>query len=526
MRNLGLMIAFLVLAGSLGFGGWKYARNEGWIAGAPDSPRPENFKRVLDAWLPHTLDPQKRLCANVGYGSAYGRFTGFPDTQFQYTPTAFHARLSADPALPLRKRLDLFARHGLLKKALRDGEPEYTLTWQGFAASNGAGCFHLAGIERDVQVLDHKKLRVERSGETVYQVVARPRPALVAAWARDPEFQAVFESDGMKYGAETDPQPVVYEVGRLKGSLRVLGEQAAAGRPVLAGLASDAPPLAPIEAPRLLGLVEAYIARGGGTRNHVCVDGANMGADETVLDPPATPGQQGVPRAFAFYNLPERTGVPLRKALLGYETMRRLESLGMATSELLAVGAWGARPAAGGVRFEVSQALKDYFVPQRGCFAVGTVKAESIVVAEKFSVATARPRFWARMRMVPIAGREPVVEKFGHLARMRNEGFPAWGTVERSASGELQVSSVSWYHANFDVDPAQVRLPRVEPAFPKPAPKPAAPQAQPQERKAMKPERFARPLRPTERLMHCGRDTIICDEKDTVVCDGRPVRCQ
>lgn len=523
MRNFGLAVAVLVVLGSLGASGWKYARNEGWVAGSPASPRPENFKRALDQYLPHTVEPRERLCANIGYATGHARTLSFPDTQFYFSPPTYLARVGPETSPRLRKRLEHFAKHGYLKAAQGDGGlPEFTMTWKGFAASNGAGCLFLAGTERQATVLSHKRARVERDGEEIYEVVVKHAPVALEAWVADPDFRNLFENDGISYKSEIDPVPAVFELARRKEGFRVLGEQAVAGRRSVPKAASDAPPVSGVEPKRLLGLIEAYIARGQGTRNYACLNALAEGSDETTYEAPPAPGHTGPVKTVTFYNFPDRSGEALRPVLLGYEKMRRLESLGLATSRLLAVGEFGRRVAAGGVRFELSPALHELAVPARGCIAIGTVHAEEILVAEKFSAAVAQPRFWARMRLKTMAGREAVAAKFGHVARMQDPGFPVWGTLEQSGS-ELQVTSLSYYFPEFYVDPAQTRLPIVE-ALVSPAPPPRVRQFEWKEPKV--PRSVTGPLRPNERVIRCGGTTIVCDANDTVVCGGRVVPCR
>jgi hypothetical protein len=525
MRGFLLPASVLVVVASLGVGGWQYALERGWVAGKPNSPRPENFKRALDDYLPHTVDPQKRLCAPLGYGRQYGLALGFPDTRFYYTPPTFLARLDGTSAPDLRARLDHFARHGYLAAVQGDdGVRQYTMTWKGLGTSNGAGCMYLTGVERDASIVSFARARIEH-GEEIWQVAAVPRPKTVEAWAADPAFAEMFERDGIRYQSEIDPGPVVYEMARRKDGFRVLGEQAAASTRRVPAVSGEAPPTGRVDDARLKELTDVYIAKGQGTRNYVCLQSVGVGADEATEDPPTHPGGAAVKSTVTYYNVIGRTGEALRQALLGFETMRRLESLGLASSELVVAGSHKGRAAAGGVRYTLLPALRALYVPTRSCFAVGTILGAEVVSSEQFTATATRPRFWARMRMQAREGQEAVVEKFGHLARMRDEGIPAMGILARSGD-QVEVASLSWYFPEFFVDPSEVQLPVIESPAMTP---PAAPVREAPARKLQRERKVPRvlgPLRPGERLVRCGDQTVVCLERGLVACGGQIVPCR
>jgi len=525
MRSFLLVTSVLVFAGSLGVGGWQYAMTRGWIPGKPNSPRPENFKRALDHYLPHAVDPQKRLCAPLGYGTRYGVSMGFPDTRFYFTPPTFLARLEGDSASSLRPRLDHFARHGYLEASeSAQGGVQYTMSWKGFGESNGAGCMYLAGTERDASIVSYARARSEH-GREIWQVVAIPRPKNLAPWVADPAFSELFERDGIRYQNEIEPAPVVYELARLKDGFRVLGEQAASGAAITPAVGGERPPAEQVDVTRLQELIDVYIARGQGTRNYVCLQSVGMGADEATRDAPIEPGRSGIPSTVTYYNVLGRTGEPLRNVLTGFETMRRLESLGLATSELLAVSAHGRRAAAGGVQFTLLPALKALYVPARGCFAVGTIQGAEIVSTQSFSATVARPRFWARMRLRVREGQEALVNRFGHLVRMRDAGIPVWGTLAKSGD-QVEVASLSWYFPDFYVEPSSIQLPVIEPPAALPAPARSDEPATRKERRERKVPRTSGSLRPGERYVRCGDQIVVCLERGMVACGGRIVPCR
>lgn len=541
MKNLGLIVAVLVLVGSLAFGGWKYARNEGWIAGSPASPRPENFKRALDRYLAHLRDPEKRACLSVGYPDRWSSATSFPDTRFAFTPAAYRARLGPETAPPVRERIELFARHGYLQaRPAGEGSTEYHMTWKGFAASNGAGCFYLADVERDVRIVSFRRARVEKGGEEIWEVIAQPFPKRLEPWASDPAFRAsirrdesifasvpdaaarrIFRGQFERFSEEIEPAAVAYELARRPQGFRVLGEKAAAGQQPVPGPASDAPPIAPVEPARVLALAEAYIAKGPGARDSYCMSVVE-GADETFRDRAAATEQ---PADVTYYNLPGRGGEALRRSLAGYETLRRLESLGLARSELLPATNLWRQPTAGGVRYELGPALKALFAPGRtACIQVGSLHLEEVVAAQQFSATVSRPRFFARMRLKVPAGGEALAAKFGHLARMQDPGFPVQGMLQLSA-GTMEVASLSYYFPQFQLEADQVRLPVVESAMP-PLVAPGPASRGPAREEPRQPQVRQRPLRAEERVVRCGGDVIVCDAGDTVICGGRRLPCR
>jgi len=528
MKKLGLIIALLVLGGSLGLGGWRYAQNRGWVAGKPNSPRPENFKRALDSFLPRLVDPTKRPCATMGFHPGGPRTTGFPDTEFNWSPADYLARLEQSPRpfefLP--KRLELLAKHGYLQARPGNSDfPEYSLTWKGYATSNGAGCLYLAGVEHDVKLITFRKARVE-NGVDVYEVVAQPTLRSVEPWATDPDFAGAF--DAQKFSALLEPAPVTYELARTKDGFAVLGEKGMRGYAVAHSAAVEAQPTEAVDPVRVRRATDEYLARGGGIRNPVCLSlPTQSGADETTHE--TTPMGASVPATITVYNLPERSGTELQATLASYELLRRMESLGFAKSELLAVGSFKRRIATGGVRFELTEKVRGLLWQSRmQCLLIGTAEVEEIVMVQRFSEAVPRPRFIARARLKLKDGMEPVVAKFRHLERMVDPGLVVLGILEHS-EGQLKVASLSQATPQFHPDLSEVRLPVLEaPASPRTVERPAPPAPFASDTRGMRspsPGPRSR-LQPNTRVIRCGGDTIVCDSSDTVICRGRVIPCR
>lgn len=464
MMRIVQALAALVVLGALAFGGWWFAASRGWIPGKPNSPRPENFKAALDEYFARTANLQSRQCASVGYSQS--RQSGHADTAFDWTPAGFLLRLDGDASRMqfLARRLPLLQKHGLLQ--VRQGEggvQEYTLTWKGYVASNGSGCFYLTSGEREAKVLAGEKARVE-NGVEIYEVVARPQPKAVEPWAQDPGFKDAFE--GQNFRTLLDPEPVTYELARGERGFTVVGEKNRQGSPRLQA-STDAVVLAKlmgtVTPERVMQALNAYLDKAPG-RNQACLELPVQGeADESnVFNAYAAPGMQPPPATFTFYNLLERRDYAAANALRGYEMLRRLESVGMAKHELMPVAEWQGRIAAGGVRFELSaEAMGRLTRANPRCLPVGVVVPEEVLLAQQFTEQQPRPRFIARTRLKPDAEAKPLVDKFAHFARLVEPGGVMQGTL-RYQDGQLHVEHAQVMNARFMPDVTQVRLPIVE----------------------------------------------------------------
>jgi hypothetical protein len=463
-----IALAALIVVGAAAGGGWWVAAERGWIAGKENSPRPENFKRALDDYLARSANMMQRQCAHIGYHPGQ-RQMGHPDTAFDWTPAGFLARADAESArmgmVNLARRLPLLAKHGLLEARKGEGgTQEYAMTWKGYLASNGNGCFHLTSGEREAKVLAAEKARVE-NGVEIYEVVARPLPKAVEPWAADPGFKEAFE--GQNFRAQLEPEPVTYELARGAAAFTVIGEKSKPAAQQRLAVTGDPAVLAKIAGPvtpeRVKAALDAYLQRGM-VRNQACVDLPAQGeADEsTVYNYASQPGLPSAPVTITFYNLLERRDFALTNTLRGYETMRRLESLGMAKSELLGVADWQGRLAAGGVRYELtSAALGKLARGNPRCLPVGTLAPEAVLQVQQFTEMQPRPRFVVRARLKPDEDAKPLLEKFGHFARMVEPGAAMQGSL-RYQEGQLQVEGLQVMQPRFFPDTSQVRLPIVE----------------------------------------------------------------
>jgi hypothetical protein len=457
-----------VLAGA-GAGGWWYAADKGLIPGKPNSPRPENFKLALDQYLSRTAETTSRPCANVGYYAPQGR--SFPDVRFDWTPVGFRAvidpRAQQQQGGNVKGRLALLEKQGYFQSSqTADGATEYTMTWKGYAASNASGCFHMASVEREAKIIGFEKKRIENAIE-IYEVTAQPRRTAIEAWAETPEFKEQFS--GTAYAKQLEPDPVTYELARGETGFSVIGERgrqptartrSAEDTALLAKLAGT------ITAARVKKAVESWLEKSTGVRSSMClrlpmVPGE---ADEMQPDPQMARMAVGVPGAmpasttlaYAFYNLPGRQNHAMEGTLRGFETMRRLESLGLAKSELLSVSEFRGVPALGAVRYEVSLKQAQGYQP---CFPVGTLHVDEVVSVQQFSEANMRPRFVARMAFKPGDDEaKRIVEKFGHLARVAAVGTVISGTLRYSES-DLAVEHAQVHVPQFFPDMSGVALP-------------------------------------------------------------------
>jgi hypothetical protein len=470
-----ILLAVLLVLSAAGYGGWWIAADRGWIPGKPNSPRAENFKAALDDYYARTTNLSSRNCISLGY---YGgqRQAGFPDTGFDWTPAGFLARTDSESARnpSMAKRLALLERHGHLQLRRNEGGvQEYGLTWKGYAASGGNGCFFVTSGEREAKVLAGEKARVE-NGVEIYEVVARPLPKSIEPWAADAGFREAFENSYQRNMLE--PEPVTYELARGASGFAVVGEKSRQGQSpsrqptpgpeaaVLAKLRGEVTP------ERVMQAIEAYLQRVQ-ARNQACVDVPQQGeADESTVygSGYAQPGLPRAPVTVTFYNLIERRDHAQTAVLRGYETMRRLEALGLAKSELMGVADWQGRPAAGAVRYELTEAGMARL--GRGgsrCLAVGTLVPEAVVSVQQFSEVQPRPRFFGRARLKADDDAKEIVSRFGHFTRMADPGAAIQGSL-RYQDGQLQVESLQVVQPRFAPDVAELKLPIVEP--PKPAP--------------------------------------------------------
>jgi hypothetical protein len=473
-------IASLIVLAAAAGGGWWLAAEKGWIAGKPNSPRKENFKRALDEHLRRTTMSHARPCAPVDMNRPMDGM-GVPDIRFDWTPASFRAVV--DPRQPQTQRGGLryafFAKQGYFAaRTLPDGATEYTLTWKGFAASTGQPCFQFASAERRAEVLSFAKKRVE-NGVEVYEVVARAPHQAFEPWSDTPEFKQAYADQGLQRYLE--PQPVAYELARGDAGFEVIAEQGRALttqmrnaiRPeVLTRLAGG------VTAERVRSALDAYLASPQGAQQaRLCLrlPEAHQ-VDEHTLDAYRYRGPMGAPDqappTLTYYNLLARQPYAGQEPLRGYALMRKLEELGYATSETLPAAEFRGQPAAGAVRFTPAAAFLSRFAPER-CFPIGTAQVEEVVRFDDLTETNLTPQFLARVKAKPFDGEAArIVAALPHFARMQQVGGVLRGTLQYY-NNELKVVNLHAQYPAYHPDVSGVRLPVVEAPAPKPGQKPA-----------------------------------------------------
>jgi len=478
-------IASLIVLAAAAGGGWWFAADRGWIAGKPNSPRKENFKRVLDEHLRRTTAYYARPCAPVEMTRPQDGM-GPANIRFEWTPAGFRA--VADPRQPqtLRaaQRYAFFARLGYMAAAaLPDGATEYTLTWKGYAASTGQPCFQMAGAERSAEVLSFAKKRTE-NGVDIFEVVARAPHRNVEPWAQTPEFRQVFADQTLQRFVE--PQPVAYELARGDAGFEVIAEQ---GRPLntqmrnairgelLARLAGG------VTVERVRAALDAYLASPQGAQQaRICLRPPEaQQSDENTLGNYRYRGPLGgdqPPPTVTFYNLLARMPYIGQEPLRGYVLMRKLEALGYATSESLPAASFREQPAAGMVRFTLTAAFLARYAPER-CFPVGTAQVEEIARFDPLTETNLTPQFVARVKIRPYDEEAAkIVAALPHYARMQEVGGVLRGVLQFH-DNDLKVVSLNAQYPVYHPDVSEVRLPVVEAPAPRPGQKPAPAQKAP-----------------------------------------------
>lgn len=474
------LITLLVLAilGGGSFGGWWVAADRGLIAGKPNSPRAENFKAAIDHHLAqgarnfHSQPCVSAPAAPALQGTPGG---GFKDTRFDHTPAGFFASpdLRSDPGGSIKNRLAFLEKQGLLQSATNAGGGiEYTMTWRGFAASNGSGCFHVASAEREAKVIGFEKKRTE-NGVDIYEVTATALPQSVEAWAQTPEFKDLFpQQSGLL--RQLNPDPVVYELARGDRGFTVISER---GQPIRSASSEQAAITAKLigqlTAERVKVAAQSWMARSSehtaGNRLCLQLPGANE-VDQITPDPRTTPPTAAATDlSFDLYNLVNRELREGDPRLRSYAFLRRLESLGIARSELLNFSEFNGAPAQGGVRFVLPRSFTERFAGgPRGCYVLGTLQVEEAIRFAPFSTGLPNPPFTARLALTPVdEDAKRIIAAFGHYSRVAEAGAVLSGVLNYK-DGELQVGHAQLRLPAFHPDVSGLRLPAIQTGLSRP----------------------------------------------------------
>ncbi|MDH3287523.1 MAG: hypothetical protein OEP48_07345 [Betaproteobacteria bacterium] len=455
MNSITVALAKLIVALAIATGAWWFAAGQGWIPGRLDSPRAENFKRAIDQHLELEAGPTSRACARLRLRQPADGM-GPPGVRFDWTPAGFAITVDErrEPQPQLARQIALLAAQGFFDaKPLEDGAIDYALTWKGFAASPRQGCFEIAGRDYDAEVLSFK--RKEKAGDvTLYEVIARPTLGGVAAWAQTPEFREAFGEQTLRRTLE--PEPVAFELARIEGGFDVLmmrgrPRQRGAMDPLLASrLAGE------FTAERLRGAINTWLSGRGAQSARVCLQlpRANEADETTIRRARRTRAAQDEQITYTFYNLLTRRGRAEERVLTGYQSLRTLESLGLAKSELLAAEEFKGSPAAGAVRFTLSPEFAERIVADgRSCVPVGTVQLDDLLRFDPISASNPMPQFNARVALKAYdAQAEALIKAYPHLARLQAVGGALRGLVYyRDRSIEVRSAQLMLPHYQPDL---------------------------------------------------------------------------
>ena len=428
-RIIAFLIAVIAIAG-LVTGGW-FAWELGWIAGNPRSPREENFEVALHRVAGASSGYPHELCVQPALSPEPQR-KGKDGIAFDTVPGAYSVAFRVDAGGTMRDRqiaqFELLANAGFFtaKDTTLElaGSPvparEFDLTWEGFSASAGRGCFYY-GRRDKVEVLAFEK-RKNEAGVDVYEVRYRVLVGRPEKWASGQEFKEAWPQAGKELeGAILTTQLLRGETGWIT----VLELQKAAAVPKdLEKLALIAGPLTKENLTRRLAAAERPVP----PRLASCLM-LPMQADETIGLGTGNPKE---PFVATFVNRLDREPSRNQELLRDYELMRRLERAGFAKAELLEVFDYKGYPAKGAVRFTLDQAIKLRIDPQTThCLPLG--RARMTVLALRPRLGGSVPTSYDFVGRAVFEGVEDwlkkVAQQFPHVAFMINEGLAVTGTV-------------------------------------------------------------------------------------------------
>ena len=409
-------------------------------------------------------------CVPLGYMPGlkmYGR-PGFEDARFDYTPAGFLVELDPNAAnlrYDLQAKLKLLAKVGFLEeKPLPGGATRFTMTWKGFGASNGSGCFVTVEGEPSARIVSWSAK--QSKGIALYEVVARVFPGKPAAWTKSTPFEDAFGEAALR---ALEPKTKVFELAPSERGYTVISED---GRPVPVNRVDRAlleiyiRRAAPIDAETIATKLQAELDGRLAAQARLCLPLPQHGeADETDFYDSRYRSDTGVVRKteahFTYYNLPDAGALQRVQPLRGYAKMRKLEALGLATSEQIPATEFKNAPAAGAVRFTIGggplQGLLDN--PAR-CFMVGKLAVDRVLDFEPPRPWRTTSRFSARLKVVPVGTiGEKAIVLYGHFRRMAEVGVGIRYNMQLTAQGIRFSGRIE--QLAYDPDLTKVSLPVV-----------------------------------------------------------------
>jgi hypothetical protein len=444
----------------------------GTATGAAE-PAAEDFKRALDAHLLQQAGAYlPRPCVRVGFHLGAPE-RAFPGTEFDWTPASFVSRHDADspkvgnPEGPYQ----LLARHGLMQaRTLADGAREYTMTWKGFGASDGQGCFFTGGGTVDTVVHSFEKARGE-GGREIWRVAATGRPKEIEPWAGDAEYPQHFNSYS---NSRTELYRRTYEIERAGRGYAVVRKpgpeyEAAMKNPVIRAWqearerkrqdpAKVAQAAGPLSAERILAALQAYMKEAYAPPNRVCFPLPHMSDESNLGGMHGVPGDKRPAPVFTLYNLEWRPGGPT-DLMRNFDILSRFQSAGLAGMARVPATEYRGGKANGALRFELTPAGVAMLAPEDPlCLLVGHVEVVEVVGFQQFDAATLLPRFAARTRFKPLPGREALIARFGNFARLQEAGGAMTGHVAYG-NGPLVAREGVFKNPQYRADRAQLAPP-------------------------------------------------------------------
>lgn len=441
----------------------------GSFSGSMSDAERQETSLAIEAFHMLGWDPRSVTCVDVDYQPERRR--GRAGAEFDWTPWAFSAHLDQKSMAwnpLLMRQFELLRKHGYLER-IQDtgGMPTYGMTWYGYAASDGQGCFRIASDERTVTV--HGRAPPPRP--SVQGVSATAIPVHVEPIARDLEFRSLFGSAADN--VQDFNRPATYGLGRYEGRPIVLAsrthnvplpaarpEEARRG-PQLTGT-EVARRVGPIDPSRLKLLIaerlQHYAPLAHAPISRVClyfpiaVDETNASSGLRPLGEPVYRG----PLWFTIYNT-ERV-IHDRDEREAFALFKAFEAAGLARSRLLPAGRFRDRPAKGAVRFELTpagMALMDATDPR--CVRIGTFEPEAPLRFQQFTPANLRPKFVGRAAFRPSPGAEPLIEQLPFLRSLVQIGGAYWGELSYR-QGVVDVD-LSFKLVRYRMDVENVRLP-------------------------------------------------------------------
>ena len=398
-----------------------------------------------------------RTCVSAAPDSQSERRGTFKDTHFDHTPVGFLVSTDVmfDPNGARRAQLPYLEKQGFLEsKPNKKGGIDYSMTWKGYAATNGYSCFFIHSDEREAKVIKVERKRADK-GIEFYEVTAGWLLKGIEPWAQGEEFGRLFPYHVL--GKIKPDRVIKYEMARGDRGFVILKVNDIEYQPPnfaqAALMAKMAGTLTPDQVRKA---VASFVTEklNASAENKLCLKLPGQDeVDQIILNDHKNDVDPNAPVAmFDVYHIPGRFRDDNAPKLRGYVRLRRLEALGLVHSRILNYSEFRGVAALGGVRFEVKKEAADKFAPNlRGCYALNSYRLEEIIRFDQFSPTGGSPGFIARVSVHPIDDDAMrAINEFGHFSRV-------------AAVGAALIGGMTFKEGGLQVGRAQVRLPTFQP---------------------------------------------------------------